>query len=128
MTEGIVVLFPKIIHFSAYWALPVCHEADGCHFAGLWLCKLMIQFFFFTGFRHSISQGRTLEDDKRLGVKKKMLVISTCIAGNGPVPWLWQDLWLFNLGAGVEITAAVRKKPNGCKGTELFFLENGIKK
>lgn len=45
MTEGIVVLFPKIIHFSAYWALPVCHEADGCHFAGLWLYKLMIQFF-----------------------------------------------------------------------------------
>lgn len=45
MTEGIVVLFTKIIHFSDYWVLPVHHEADGCHFAGLWLCELMRQFF-----------------------------------------------------------------------------------
>lgn len=47
---------------------------------------------------------------------------------NEPVPWLWQDVWLFNLGAGVKITAAASKKPNGCKGTELFFLEKRIKK
>lgn len=57
-----------------------------------------------------------------------MLIILTCITGNGLVPWLWQDLWLSNLGAGVEFTAAASKKPNGCKGTELFFLENRIKK
>lgn len=45
MTEGIVILFLAIIHSSADWALPVYYEADGCHFAWLWLCKLMIQVF-----------------------------------------------------------------------------------
>lgn len=59
---------------------------------------------------------------------QKMLLILTCMTKNGPVPWLWQDLWLFNWGAGVEITAAASKMPNGCKGTELLFLANRIKK